>query len=204
MPGGFNLAGDQALDQVLVRRLLMPGGGVAATVAPELMPGIVLESDRPEYGYLRGESRYGYGGNVSAGGAGIRSSCSLMNVTTNMLVVLQSICLVTASGSVQIRVRRQSPGTTIVGANDPGISLDTRAQGNVNNMRPSAANVNRNSTLASSAIGLVSLQPSGFEYSQPIMLGPGGWVTVQPDSDNVAITSFYFSWRERPLNPSEL
>lgn len=51
----FNEIDEGGLNGILTRRLGMPGGSPAPSLAPEIMPDMTLENDRPEWGWLKGE-----------------------------------------------------------------------------------------------------------------------------------------------------
>jgi len=97
----FDQIGETGLDQVLAKRLVTPGGAVSPTVAPELFPGITLESDRPEWGFLKGEIPYGRGiGTAVPAG---NQLVSLRNAAgSRMLVVVQNIQASVAAGLIAL------------------------------------------------------------------------------------------------------
>jgi hypothetical protein len=53
----FNEIDEGGLNGILTARLGMPGGSPAPSLAPEIMPQLVLENDRPEWGWNKGEMR---------------------------------------------------------------------------------------------------------------------------------------------------
>lgn len=53
----FNEIDEGGLNAILTTRLGMPGGAPAPSLAPEIMPQLVLENDRPEWGWAKGEMR---------------------------------------------------------------------------------------------------------------------------------------------------
>lgn len=109
----FNEIDEGGLNAVLTRRLGMPGGSPAPSLAPEIMPQLVLESDRPEWGWLKGEMRcsgYFYAGAVAGQYAYIQfynppSSQSIItidyveNIDANDILVQRSAASILAAGS---------------------------------------------------------------------------------------------------------
>jgi len=200
----LNAVGDFRLDQVVAKTLMTPGGSSSPGVAPEIFPCIVLENDRPEYHYLYGAMLYGRGTSVAAGGAGTRSSVTLVNQSQETLAVIERVQLTVASGAATIRLSTGFTGFLPFGTVLRGVARDTRS-------RATSGTVPQNSQLAfvtDNTLGAGGSSTLWFsaltlDLREPFVLGPGGALVLQPSADNVAIDFVSVLWRERRLNPSE-
>jgi hypothetical protein len=87
----FNEIDEGGLNAILTTRLGMPGGAPAPSLAPEIMPQLVLESDRPEWGWPKGEMRCAGYFTVPAA-AGVNSYVQFYNPpSSNSIVVIDYI-----------------------------------------------------------------------------------------------------------------
>lgn len=100
----FNEIDEGGLNAILTTRLGMPGGSPAPSLAPEIMPQLVLENDRPEWGWAKGEMRCSGYFDVAAGGAGVFGYVQFYNPpTSNSIVTIDYIENIEANDLVVYR-----------------------------------------------------------------------------------------------------
>lgn len=176
---------------------MTPGGSVAPSVAPELMPVIVLEDNPPELQWLKSQGLYCRTAAVAAGGAGTRSSVTILNPsTTSLVAVVEAFQVVVASGLVLAKLVSY-PGIIPFGTNQTGLPLDGRNTGR------STTQIITDNTLGVAG-GSNQLTLASAEWNTtPFILTPGSALYLSPNADNVAITYFNVRLRERSLNRSE-
>lgn len=195
----FNAVGEGGLNDLLQRRLSVAGGPPSPTVEPAVFPALVLENDRVEWGYLKGEMRYSAGGSLAAGGALTRSSVQLINTTPGNIVTVERAEMA-ATGSIFCLAKLVFYGAGLlpVGANRTSVALDSRLRGGASGCR-----VWEDNTLGAAGGSNLSLSLTGVFPGNPILL-PGWALWLAPTSDNVAITGYTIQWRERQAEPREL
>ena len=123
----FNQFEDKGqLAQVIMRRLNMTGASPAPAIAPELFPVFTYENDRPEWGYLKGEYRFGRTETVAAPPAGEHAAFVVQNGgNSGAIVVVKDIC-VTALATARI-VQQQ---TFLASSPTTGVRRDSRQPSN--------------------------------------------------------------------------
>lgn len=201
----FDQIGDPSLSEGLGRRFMTPGGAVAPSLAPEIMPVVVLENDRPEYRVLEGGGIFARGVSVPAGGAGNRSGVLVYPTSPDTLVVIERIDWLVGSGQLRLNIMNfgPPPATLPFGTVVRGTTRDTR-QGTVGSPRTSNAAVWTDNTAAAiSPSSNLWIGAASGSMNAAIVLAPYTALYAFPDADNVAITYFSAFWRERKLNPSE-
>ncbi len=196
----FQAPGDYSLSESVGKRLLTPGGAVAPGVAPELMPVLVLENDRPENMLLSYQRMFGRAANISAGGAGTRASVRLVSVRSDLLITVDYI---TAQVAYQVGVERGAIGSLPFGVAAAGIPRDTRIAPQGTGPGPtSSASIVTDNTLGA-ITQLIHAGAANVPFTAPIVIGPGDILVVQAATDASALTAFSLQWRERKQNPSE-
>lgn len=100
----FNEIGGGNLDQILQQRFnVKSAGAVAPSIAPEIMPVVALENDRPEYSALKGEFWFSVGLSAAAV-VGNFSFAYLQNtLAANVLLVIREMRATSTSGSIFVR-----------------------------------------------------------------------------------------------------
>lgn len=199
----FDEIGEYGLDQLLTRRLTTPGGSVAPSVAPELFPGITLENDRPEWGYLKGEIPYAR----SAGPAAPVNNQFLIlrNPAGSGILAVVSLCQAQAStGSVRLYV---APiGNLATGVNGGGgASRDGRitlVSGGIH-VRVSTCLLFTADAVAPGFNDSFRSVSSAFAFTEPIILAPGTDVGIMAATATATLGGG-FSWTERRAQPGEL
>lgn len=200
--------GETGLNQVLAKRLTTPGASVAPGVAPELFPGLTLENDRPEWGYLKGERLIGTEGTLQAAVLGQRSAFRFVNpLRSNVLVVFEHI--ESYLGTLDNIVFAIAEDVTPLATELATASFDARFRDNPAVGVHAQVQVTVGSWLIP-PINAVSLfraiqVAAGVRYTltKPIILRPGTLLEVAPSNDNVAIACSAI-WRERRAQPGEL
>lgn len=195
----FNEISEGGLNQILNRRLAMEGYSPSPTLAPEVMPGLVLESDRPEWGWLKGEQLLGFSQSLAAGGAGFFGQAWFTNpARSNTIVVIERISAHTTGNHAIVRIAQSVDAGSVVGTLQNNTWRDTRwgIQGIL------AIRTVVTTLPALTYRTLAQVTPS-FPYDEPIVLGPGTTCHIYGET---AATAFAFSlaWTERVALQGEL
>lgn len=185
-----------AYDQLLGRLLSIgvPEGGIAEELSPEISPVFVLENDRPEWCYLKGE-RCCAGYSAAAGGAASTGSARFANpVNSGVIAILESIRAY-GSAATQFAIY-WNPGVFADLAN-----LDNTRQ--VVDSRSSQKPACRISNTTGGGAGVaIEFMGSAAGYSFidasccPLILHPGNAVDIA-NADNNLTLKISFRWRER-------
>lgn len=191
------------LNQALAKRLGMQTASPSPSVSPEIMAGLTLENDRPEWGYLKGEVL----GSARAAQVAVAAQFSfgaLSNPTgSNLIVVIEKIEVQCPAGSAAIfRVR---PVGSVAGTPVTPQVRDTRwiigtgaARTAANMSVGTAAGLGLEAPFAWAEVG------SRYEYNRPVILRPGSSCVIELGTANVGCNNFAFHWRERGALPGEL
>lgn len=193
----FNEIDEGGLNQLLVRRLGMKTGSPAPTIAPELMPNITLENDRPEWGYLKGEMWCA--GNFTvplvAGQFGY--------VQFNNPVSSRSICTIRHIENVfpgDVFVSRAAYSTLAVGTTEYAGVCDLRFRFRTMQLQTQRFNV---AAVPADQGRFALLNGVNVKYDAPIVLTPGSLCRVEATTAAQDI-SFNVIWYERPASDGEL
>lgn len=195
----FNAIGEYGLNDVLTKRLTTPGGSNAPSVAPEIFPVLALESDRPEWSWLKGEILAARYGTVAAVAGQFSAMQYYLPTNARTVAVVKNI--------------RTHNNTAIVIARLVGISgglagwtgrttatCDTRAGGqNTAVICEDIQNIASPSQFPTMTI----LNATNQEYEQPIVIAPGGSLGIIGAAVNTAL-QVSITWYERPAQPGEL
>lgn len=192
----FNEIDESGLNSILVRRLGMQVGSPAPTVAPEIMPMLALENDRPEWGWPKGEMRCSGFFETSAV-VGQWSLINFLNPTSSgVIAVIDHVSNVTGE---DFEIARISFGTAVMTVQQYAGVCDLRFR--FRTMGLQTAGDNR-ATKANQGIfdRLVGLQHT---FEGAIIIPPGAVVQLQSVNVGVAIQA-NVRWYERPVNGGEL
>lgn len=192
----YNEILEGGLNSALTKRLGMQTASPSPALVPEIAPGLTLESDRPEWGFLKGEIRYAQSADVTSG-VGLFPTIQLINpFRSGVLAVIEQI-IVSDNAFLFIET------TTLAGITTAnGRALDSRAA------TASTCVLTTNSRAFPGAILRLS---ANIVYNFPVILasvqqGPAvngavaGVVGVTTNS-NLRLSCV---WRERPALLSEL
>ena len=193
----FNALGEFALNQALAKRLTTPGPAPSPTVEPAIFPALVLENDRPEWGWLKGEiPASGRSSQIAV--AGQFSCASLLNPVNSKLLIVVEAFEFNAGGSAGVfKITQQAlAGTPVtVGSRDsrvPGLRVAGQMSiGTVGGLAPEAP------------LGWTVSGGAGV-FTSPIVLAPGWSFRWELATVNIAMNNAGIYWRERPAQPGEL
>jgi len=198
----FNQLGEYGLNQVIARRLTTPGPAPSPTVEPAIFPALVLENDRPEWSWLKGERLCSAAGSQGAV-AGQYAQAVINNpVGSNMIATIDYVYLL--PGATQFGLYITPPAYALA----PQVASVRDGRWSGTPLVPRAPTC----TFAySSSIG-VPLEPIIFrcgptlpvEYTQPIIIPPGFTFLIHALAVNIALTAFSIAWRERTAQPGEV
>jgi len=187
-----------SLNQLIAKRLGMQVGAPAPAVTPEIGCNITLESDRVEWGYLKGELLCGAQG-LAPAVAGNFSQWNLVNpANSGSLFIIERIGWQMSGANGLMYVRPGSaPGTLITPA-----ARDSRW----NLIRPTAT-CNVGSAAAAPPEAVIDRLWAGATPSDrrgvDIVLKPNSFLQVQGDVINQSLFCIV-QWRERGALPGEL
>jgi hypothetical protein len=199
----------------LLRRLLSLKGQEAIQNVDELLfAGIVLESDRPDWYFLRGQQRYTSGPQITATpAAGLFSGVSMRNPAgSKTIITIEQIYILTnftTGGNFNLGL--QYPDSLGGGVGNGTFPLDTReviGRPSVAQFRITAANATIVIT-DGTAVDQSSTPAAATEENIPFNAAPG--IVLGPNSSVVIaarvavnVTPVLFVYRERPAEDSEL
>jgi hypothetical protein len=198
----------------LLRKLLaLKGQDAIQDFGDVLVPVIVLEADRPDWLFLRGETRYAAIVITAIPGGGLFAVTELRNppgsrVLATLEAVLFLTSLVNVAASYNLGVF--GGGASLGGSVAKGIPLDLRES------FTKTSAVETRLTAASGAIGVVDANAvdqvqltSTTEENQPFLLSPG--IVIPPNTSirvaargAVQQVAVIYQWRERIAEDSEL
>lgn len=205
----FNEILEGKLNQLLAARFAMQTGTPSPTLAPEIMPVVVLESDRPEWARLRQELPFGGSGTV-AGVAATNSWVALRNPAGSRILatILGAIASTEVAASIiqTSRIIASSgftPDSTVGGQLLYGGTVEPGT-------RVSQARIEVGTdALVEAAVGLqwrwrsATLSERVDVLLQPIVLWPGStWLIYADAADSDLFVNL--AWRERVLTGGEL
>lgn len=195
----FNEIQESGLNQILTRRLDIKGDVPAPAIVPEIGPQLVLENDRPEWGFLKGERLAARWVSVAAVAAQFGAVQLYLPPASREVVTIQRITFLNAN-SVSL-----AEATVIDGGLVGWVGTATQ----VRDFRwPASATALVISTTTNVA------QPSNFgvlaqaatsqaEIVEPIIITPGQSLMIYANVVNQALAMNIY-WRERVGTASEL
>lgn len=194
--------------QAVVRAILDPATKQLLELSEELHAAVVLELDRPEWGFYKQESRYAPIISQAAGGAGVLSGVAIRNPRdSGMLAVVEFIRNTTAA-AVDIFIGHNGSSDLVPGeiaAVPSGQPQDTRNT-TENSAAPGATRQVRCLSAPGIGGGFFALSDSlaaGEKISLAqdgwvAILAPGGFCGIQPQLANAPVSG-NFRVRERPM-----
>lgn len=189
---------------ILHKLFAMKEGAPAPVLMPELLAGIILENDRPEYHFLAG-AHLGMGGISSSGVVGELSFGLLANpVDSGALVILERFySSVTAGSTIFWQVfAGVAPGTaTARNTRDTRLTINLAAgqqTGLVGTVRFGSSAV----SLITAAGGMYRAVTDAYQEELVVILAPGTYIIWEDNTANEGLVMHYI-WRERALEPSE-
>jgi len=198
----FNQLGEFELNQLIARRLTTPGPAPSPTVEPAIFPSLVLESDRPEWGYISGERLCGVGGAVTAVAAQYSSIAIINPVGSRTIAVVEASQVSVPSGGIRYQITQAGMALTVA---TPGVR-DSRwnTDGLIGSGR-GVLTAGIGATLVQPPDPVLQLVTTGTYLNEhPFVIHPGWTLVLQQTVANVAINSAFILWRERTAQPGEL
>jgi len=197
----FNQLGEYGLNQLIARRLTTPGPAPSPTVEPAIFPSLVLESDRPEWGWNKGERLCASVGGVTAV-AGQYSVFGFSNPAgSNVIATVTSCAILPGATSVVAKITQSAlavaPGTAGV--------RDTRW--NISGFTGSpVCSPLAGATLVLAPNASMLYLPASVYTQRPIefVVTPGWQFILVGLTVNVGFTAADLQWRERTAQPGEL
>lgn len=195
-------------NELLTRLLAMKVGAPSPELSSDIIPALVLESDRPEWQWLLGVSRMCENVVVAAGGAGLRSEVLVTPIgNTSTLVVVESIQFVGSGAAADYEVLRPTADAAGYTGTPGGIPKDSR------DTRRPVRLFTKNSAAAIAGVryyradalntGIVTVVGTPFVLlSGPAVSGPATALILRPTADNVSL-EVNVGWYERPYAPDE-
>lgn len=192
--------------ELLRRYLAIPGAlqNQGREVTPDLAAAFVLENDRPEWAYLKGERLCIGGADLAAGGAGTFAQVQLFAPdNTNTLCVVERVIVTHGTGGGGFVGIRRSAGAVSAVAGQAGFR-DARVGGA--SALPTCRVLTVTGALQGILIGSLPAQNAVAEKIElPFVLrgiqGDGSGLIIAA-ADNV-ILRVLFLWRERALEATE-
>jgi len=199
----FQAIGETGLNEVLAKRLTTPGGTIAPAVAPELFPIITLESERPEWGHLKGELLFSRA--VTPAVPVASSHVILRNpASSRTMAVITRINALTTAGVLSVVL---APiGTFGTGAaNSTGIARDGRDTAFAGGVftRTSQLTIFSLDAALSAVSESFRSQTTSMDLTEPWVLTPGNDLVIYGRTVAAALLVNLF-WRERAMQPGEL
>lgn len=194
----YNAIGEGGLNAILTRRLDMKVASAAPAVAPEMFPGVTLENDRPEWGYLKGELRASTYIIMSPVVGQVCSAQFLVPAKSETLAVITRIQLV--SGTVYLGRAVTLGGGIFPWTNAQTYPSDFRWQAKGTSL---TAEVITNAAAPTTHGDLGILTTNVREWNTPIVIRPGSSLIITPRGANLGF-DINVSWYERQPTPSEL
>lgn len=178
----YNEIGGGNLDQILQQRFnVKSGGAVAPAIAPEIMPVVGLEMDRPEWSALKGEFWFSVALSAAAV-VGNFSFAYLQNtLAANLLIVVREMRLTSTSGSVFVRFGAPQGVVNFTGSQQ----LRTR-DARLPNLSPIQFDIG-DCNLTASGNTLDTLVASEI-VQHPLIVGPGDTLTLVSSAVNQLVS----------------
>lgn len=192
----FNEIDEGGLNAILTTRLGMPGGAPAPSLAPEITPQLVLENDRPEWGWAKAEMRVA--GYFSVGALiGNTSYVQIYNPPSS-----NSICVIDYAenvGGSDIYISRAATSVLAAGTGVYGGVCDLRFRFRTMQLQTSLVQGLMPSTQGTFCLLNSTLHP----FTGSIILKPDSLVLVHGTFTNQAV-DFNLRWYERVAQSGEL
>jgi len=179
----------------LIRALLTVGPG-SIHLRRVMSPAIVLESDRPEWGWLKSENRFAARLFIAAA-VGNFSTMVLENpFRSRVLIVLEAI--LSTSVAQEVFIRAEEPAA--LPASVMGVPLDFRSRVAANSI--GKVNAVATAALLGTEICAVMIGQTVPKFDIPIIVSPGSRLILCSTLTNVALNAS-FVWRERVMETTE-
>jgi hypothetical protein len=193
-------------NSLLTKLLSIKGPAPSPVVAPEIMPVLTLESDRPEWLFLGGQ-RLLWGLALQNSAVALRALSALENPAgSGVLVVLERLSFIAVTGAMPFHIRPIS-GASGLPASGGAVARDTR-------LNPAGTAVSSAAIMNSGQAGAPPINGSDAYHSVApvnvvqeipiqLMLTPGFGVVVYGEAAVGQDYRLTWWWRERALEEAE-
>lgn len=191
------------LNAVLYKLLDMKEGAPAPQLTGEVVPGLVLESDRIEWKFLGGE-RIMAGRATPGAAAGEITAAQLLNPAGSEVLIILEACVFSTSSNTGVlfgftQADIGSDGSLTASSRDTRV---TPLTGNVGVGRINGV-TQVGSAITGPIVGdLYGLANTPMRYPGQVVLAPNMGFVAETGSANIAVRSTWI-WRERRLEMSE-
>jgi len=191
------------LNGLLHKLLAMKEGSPSPTLAPEIVPAIILENDRPEFHFAAGTTIAMAGGDAGAVVGQVPQILITNPASSGVLTILEHVLLIKTAATVFAQLLPTSVGSggqarnvrdsrrppVVVAGSHAGIA--TRVTG-----------TNAAVSLITAAGYVMRAEVDTFQTDLEIVLGPGTEILFEGSVGGIGLT-MAFRWRERAIEPSE-
>lgn len=161
---------------ILHKLLSMKEGAPAPTLAPEILPVIVLEDDRPEWAFLAGERLLSVS-HQQAGGVGLAPFLALTNpVGSGVILVIEQVIFSVQGGSSSLSLPPEWSVGAYEGTPTSGADIAAGETRDLRNPRPGPGILRAGSTASGFPAGITLAQPG-------LVRGTGGTGFTTPAAD---------------------
>lgn len=193
-------------DNLLRRLLNMKEQKVAPSVATDVSPAIIIENDRPEWGFLTGEV-HAIGEHTFTAGVGNFSQIMLHNNgLTGMIVVVHGIMVVTSTDRREVVLAISQNHDAASGPAGNIRKLDNRFESTLGGSTTPTAIIRQldSNLVQGTTYGRIKvpLQFVQVTFPRPVILWEQNVLNVVNTTANEVLSVTFF-WSERPVEPGE-
>lgn len=194
----FNEMQSGGYNEVLTRRFALQGASASPALVPEVAAGLIIENDRPEWSYLRGEYRFAARGILGAPGVGNSNAIAIINpVGSGLIVVISRVVATPGSGGISFGVFQSSAAAGVT------LNLATTAR-QLDSRSPATAATSLYTSQAVAPTGTPGVAVAGaLDFQEPCILDPGALAIFWTRTTNQTLEG-YFAFTERQAAPGEL
>lgn len=183
-----------ALTNLLMRRLNMTGDAPAAALIPEVGPQLVLENDRPEWRYLKGENYFSSEASVAAVVAEFSVFYLPVVAGSDQIVVIEQI---DTTVQAVVGITQTAPVFTLTALSNSH-SRDSRAPTFAVAAFQSGTTVANPTITRRLALSMLTSTVNA-RLQQPIIISPGWGLIVRASTNTAASCSIYgYTRRAQP------
>jgi len=188
----------------LLHKLLdMKEGAPSPTLATDVFPILVLEAERPEWEFLKGDRLMGCAFNQPATG-GVNSKVRIRNPAGSGALVVVTMCTISIGQNNDVQYGFEATNSDLATTLSESI-LDTRFAEGGTTFPTGVGRVSRANTAGANSVNILeygmAARVSRRDHFK-VVLSEGFSFNVRSTAVNVSLTGGW-EWRERHLEPSE-